>query len=82
MWLYDLDSGNALARFAMKNSVANNLCFSPDGRYAAGASNQGTIVVWRLPDPLTDKPGDARSVAAPARTAGANSAVTWETAGG
>jgi serine/threonine protein kinase len=46
--LYDWLTGKELHTFEMKSRV-NNLIISQDGRYAAGASNQGEIVVWRLP---------------------------------
>jgi WD40 repeat protein len=38
------DRGNPFGR-------ATHLCFSADGRYAAAASNDGDLIVLRLPDP-------------------------------
>jgi WD40 repeat protein len=57
--LRDLQSGDELARFEMKTAVARMVCLSDDGRYAAAAAQVGTVVVWRLPDPPADKPGEA-----------------------
>jgi tRNA A-37 threonylcarbamoyl transferase component Bud32 len=57
--LLERKSSKELARFDMKTATPRMVCFSRNGRYAAAASYDGTIVAWRLPGPPADKPAGA-----------------------
>jgi WD40 repeat protein len=48
--LVDLPSGTEVMQFGAPAVVYGWMAFSPDGRYAAGASCWGWIYLWRLPD--------------------------------
>jgi WD40 repeat protein len=49
--LVDLSGGKETAQFRVPSAPYGWMSFSPDGRYAAGASANGWIYLWRLPDP-------------------------------
>jgi WD40 repeat protein len=53
--LIDLPSGKEVARFEANPMPYLFMSFSPDGRYAAGASADGWVYLWRLPAPPAAK---------------------------
>jgi hypothetical protein len=49
--LVELSDGRETARFEVPFASYGRMSFSPDGRYAAGASANGWVYLWRLPEP-------------------------------
>jgi WD40 repeat protein len=49
--LVELPDGRETARFEVPFASYGGMSFSPDGRYAAGASANGWVYLWRLPAP-------------------------------
>jgi WD40 repeat protein len=58
VYVVELPSGKEIARFAVAAVPFGRLSISPDGRYAAGASAEGWVYLWSLPNPpnTKDKP--------------------------
>jgi WD40 repeat protein len=48
--LWDLATGEELARFTQHTDWVYSVAFSPDGRQALSGSRDGTVRLWRLPD--------------------------------
>lgn len=48
VWLWDLDSGEALHRFKGHKAEISALALSPDGKWAASASSDRTARLWNL----------------------------------
>lgn len=47
----DLESGKQIVRFDVRGPIPMGILgLSPDGRYAAGASGDGWVYLWRLPE--------------------------------
>ena len=46
IWLYDVTTYQEIALLTEHTSVASNIVFSPDGRFFASGSKDGTIMLW------------------------------------
>jgi WD40 repeat protein/tetratricopeptide (TPR) repeat protein len=55
--LWDVDSGQELARFEGHARAVRSVDVSPDGRYAISASDDHTVRLWSLTGPLPAPPG-------------------------
>jgi serine/threonine protein kinase len=54
--LVDLGSGKEVARFEVPIVPMGLMAISPDGRFAAGASGNGWVYLWRLPPAAAEPP--------------------------
>jgi WD40 repeat protein len=54
--LVDLGGGKEIARFEVPTVPMGTMAISPDGRFAAGASGNGWVYLWRLPPPAAEPP--------------------------
>ncbi len=46
IWLYNVTTHQEIALLTEHTSVASNIAFSPDGRFFASGSKDGTIMLW------------------------------------
>jgi hypothetical protein len=52
--MWNLETGTELQRFDGHTSNVTRLAMSPDGCFAASCSDDRTIRLWRLPEPIAE----------------------------